>query len=882
MSLIQIPRQRTANPAISVTFGQLIEFTNKLVIQHNLPSYYLEELRNLKLSHFPEMSETETLTFERVIALHGSAGTGKSILIQIATLYFSNTLPYRIAIISPTVTTALNTAQKLWPYLLNGKQDLAVIVGRSNRNRYREAFLETQESFELEHIGHDVLDYSCALAGLSEHVDRENPPCLDLKYRSERGDPNCHCPFIDQCSRLRQMQNLEQASVLITTPEGALLSNIQLTDQPMSVLEYVTKTFNICFIDEADSAQQRIQNQLSPDKDLREWIEEVGSYQEVIRRKRSQNLKRLQVAGLNNDLNQVGTIFDWLIGYLSRRPDACTSLEKMSFFNSTFLQLNWIKKTHEFIREIRSGWSDEDYQTIKEELFPLLKKGVKSTSSDPFSIATTQMFYEEEFDGDPDNPVATRLTQALSQYASFQRLGQTEKRLFIDYFLIILAVNALLVLLHDADRQLTASEMAIAIKTDTPQPALSSGPKYLENIFPRLIMGRAAGLVLDRGINHDDLNLLYFSLLFSGPDLIANLSQLYELDDYAGCHFVLATATGWLPDGRSIYHLRTDGYLLQRQGLQHGKINLHYHQFSKSNGNPIFVSGRESEDKLVAISEITKRLFEGGSSSIIEQDLQQYPEARRRALLTTNSKAQCWAVWEALEFMGQSDRCKVLVGDNDNLDGFDPRKRAACLRRRHAESFATIPGVDVLIAYSQGVSRDINIVPPGSREAAFCVLYSLVRPHAHPTNLQISIELFLVSLFETDKRLPELLARRAKLLAEKEPPQPFGLLEQCRYYARIADRLIDQAFKRQIRYLPKSPKSFMNNILLNRWWAEDIGQLWPRITRGQVDATVRLCDAAYSAYLKDAIARAKQLQKDPKAVILWSQGIQALLNIKGF
>lgn len=882
MSLIQIPHQRIANPELSVTFDQLINFTKQLVSQQGLPSYYLEELQNLKLSQFPTMSETEKLTFNQVVALHGPAGTGKSILIQLATLYFANKSTYRIAIISPTIGTALSTAQKLCPYLSRGKQDIAVIVGRSNRNRYRKDFLETPESSDLEHIGHDVLDYSCALAGLSEHVDRENPPCLDLKYRSERGEPNCHCPFIDNCSRHRQEQNLEKASVLITTPEGALLSNIQLTNQPMPVLEYIIKTFNICFIDEADSAQQRIQGRLSPDKDLREWLEEVSSYQDVIRRKRSRNLKRLSVAGLNNDLNQASTIFDWLIGYLSRRPEACTSLEKMSFFNATFLQLNWIRKTHEFIKEIQSGWSNEDYQAIKEQLFPLLKKGVKSTSDDPFSIATSQIFYEEDFDGSPSNTIAVKLSQALSQYKSFQSLEEAEQRLFVDYFLIILAVNALLVLLHDADRGLTASEMTIAIKRDAPQPALSSNPRYLENIFPRLITGRAAGLVLDRGINHDDLNLLYFSLLFSGPDLISKLSHLYELDDYVGCHFVLATATGWLPDGRSIYHLRTDGYLLQRQDRQHGQISLHYHPFYKSDGNPIFVSGLETEDKLAAISEITKRLFEGESASIVEQDLQQYPEARRRALLTINSKAQCWAVWEALEFLGQGDRCKVLVGDNDNLDSFDPRKRAACLRRRHAERFATIPGVDVLIAYSQGVSRDINIVPPGSREAAFCALYSLVRPHAHPTDLQISIELFLVSLFETDQRLSDILARRAKLLAEKDPPQRFDLLDQCRYYARIADRLIDQAFKRQIRYLPQAPKSFMNNVLLNRWWVEDIGQLWPRITRGQVDATVRLCDAAYSSYLGDAIDRAKQLQKDPKAIVLWAQGIQALLNIRGF
>jgi hypothetical protein len=74
----------------------------------------------------------------------------------------------------------------------------------------------------------------------------------------------------------------------------------------------------------------------------------------------------------------------------------------------------------------------------------------------------------------------------------------------------------------------------------------------------------------------------------------------------------------------------------------------------------------------------------------------------------------------------------------------------------------------------------------------------------------------------------------------------------------------------------------MNNILLNRWWVEDIGQLWPRITRGQVDATVRLCDAAYAYYLDDAINRAKQLQKNTKAIAIWEQGIQALLNIRGF
>lgn len=882
MTLVPIPQPRAKNPDISVTFKQLIAFTEKLVQNQGLPNYYLEELKNLKLSKFPEMIESERLVFDQVSALHGSAGTGKSILIQLSTLYWANTSSHRIAIISPTVTTALNTAQKLWSYLPNGKRDVAVIVGRSNRNRYRARFLETKESQALDHIGHDVLDYSCALAGLSEHVDRENPPCLDLKYRSERGEPNCHCPFIGKCSRFRQMKNLDRASVLITTPEGALLSNIQLTEQPMPVLEYVTKTFNVCFIDEADAAQQRIQSQLSPDKDLRDWLAEVSSYQDVIRRRRSRNLKRLSVAGLNNDLNQTTTVFDWLIGYLSRRPDACSSLEKMSFFNVTFLQLNWIKKTHEFVEQIRSGWSDEDYQAIKERLFPLLKKGVKSTANDPFSIATNQIFYEEEFDSGLNNPIAVRLTQSLSEYPSFQKLDEAEQKLFVDYFLIILAVNALQALLYDADRRLTASEMAIAIKGDVPRPALGNGPSYLNNIFPRLITGRAAGLVLDRGINHDDLNLLYFSLLFSGPDLMANLNNLYELDGYAGCHFMLATATGWLPEGRSIYHLRTDGYVLQRQGRQHGQINLHYHPFFKSDGKPIFVSGREFEEKLSTIGQITKRLFEGGSSSIIEQDFQQYPAHRRRALLTTNSKAQCWAVWEALEQLGQGDRSKVLVSDNDNLDSFDPRKKAACLHRRHAESFATIANVDVLVAYSQGVSRDINMVPPGSREAAFCALYSLVRPHAHPTNLQISIELFLVSLFETDCRLSDVLARRAQLLALQDPPQPFGLLEQCQYYARIADRLIDQAFKRQIRYIPNAPKSFMNHVLLNRWWAEDIGQLWPRITRGQVDATVRLCDAAYSIYLPDAIARAQQLQNNLAATTLWSQGIQALLNIKGF
>ena len=882
MSLIKIPQRRAENPTISVTLGQLLAFANQLVSEQGLPHYYLEELRNLKLSHFSEMRETETLSFDQVIALHGAAGTGKSILIQIVTLYLAKVKSHRIAMISPTVTTALNTAQKLWRFLPNGKQDVAVIIGRSNRNQYRQTFLETQESFDLEHIGHDVLDYSCALATQSEHIDRNNPPCFDLKYRSERGEPSCHCPFINKCSRHRQMRNLDQASVLITTPEGALQSKIQLTDQPMPVLEYVTKTFNVCFIDEADLAQKRIQEKLSPDRDLREWFEEVSSYQDVIRQQRSRHLKRRSVASLHNDLNQANTIFDSLISYLSRRDHACVNLEKMSFFNATFLQLNWIKNTHQFINEIQSGWSDEDYLAIKEQMFPLLKKGVKSDSDDLFSIVTTQMFYKEEWNVGSDNPIAAKLKQALSQYQSFKKLKETEQNLFVDYFLIILAVNALLVLLHDVDRGLSASEMAIAMKIDAPQPALTSSPNYLENIFPRLITGRAAGLVLDRGVNHDDLNLLYFSLLFSGPDLIANLNQLYELDDYAGCHFVLATATGWFPDGRSIYHLRTDGYLLQRQDRQHGEISLHYNPFYKSDGNSIFVSGLKSEDKLEAISELTKRLFEGGSSSIVEEDLQQYPEARRRILLTTNSKEQCWKVWETLEFLGQGDRCKVLVADNDNLEKFDHRKKNACLRRRHAEGFPAMIGVDVLIAYSQGISRDLNMVVPSSREAAFCALYSLVRPHANPTDLQISIELFLISLFERDQRLPNILARREKLLAEKEPPQPFGLLEKCRYHKRIADRLIDQAFKRQIRYLPQSPKSFMNNVLLNRWWAEDIGQLWPRITRGQVDATVRLCDAAYSTYLNDAIDRAQQLQKDPKAIALWSQGMQALLNIKGF
>jgi hypothetical protein len=804
MTLVQVPPQRRANPELSVTLEQLLEFTTQWVNHKKLPKYHLEELKNLKFSQFSKISKVETLTFNQVAALHGPAGTGKSILIRLLTLYFANQLSSRIAIIVPTISTALNTAEKLWPYLPQGKKDIAVIIGRSNRNQYRSDFLETSESSNLEHIGHDILDYFCALAGLSEHVDRENPPCFDLKYRSEHGEPHCHCPFINKCSRHRQEQNLEKAAVLITTPEGALLSNIQLSNQPMPILEYITKTFHICFIDEADSAQKRIQERLAPNKDLKEWLEEMDNYQGVIHIKRSRNLKQLSLANLNNDLNQVKTIFDWLIGCLSRRPNACISLEKMSFFNSTFLQLNWIKKAHEFIPEIQSSWNNTDYKGIKEQLLHLLKNGVKSTEDDPFSVATSKLFYDKEVNE------TQKIIQALSTYQSFQQLTESEQKIFVDYFIIFLAINALLVLLHEADRQLVASEMAIAIKGNAPHPTLSSSPKYLENIFPRLITGRVAGLVLNRGINHDDLNLLYFSLLFSGPNLLSNLSKLYELDDYAGCHYVLATATGWLPDGRSIYHLRTEGYLLQRQGQKCGKINLYYHPFHESDGNPIFVSGRDSQSKLSAISEITKQLFEGGSASIIEQDLQQYPQVRRRALLTTNSKEQCWAVWETLESLGQGDRCKVLVADNENIDLFDPRKKAVCLRRRHAEDFATFPDVDILIAYSLGISRDINIIPPDSRVAAFCTLYSLVRPHAHPTDLQIPIEIFLVSLFEVEKRLPQILDRRAKILAKKTPPQEFNLLDQCQYYARIADRLIDQAFKRQIRYLPQAPQSIMN------------------------------------------------------------------------
>jgi hypothetical protein len=370
-------------------------------------------------------------------------------------------------------------------------------------------------------------------------------------------------------------------------------------------------------------------------------------------------------------------------------------------------------------------------------------------------------------------------------------------------------------------------------------------PKDYEAVIPESPMGNVLGFQF----RHDDRErdgdrsgeLRFFHCNGVGRDLLHRLPELGLSEDVPGPHVMLLSGTSWAGTSTR-YHIHTPVHAILRphrdeveaieqtrfEKLILTKPNTHF--ALRLSGNNSQQGRDEALEQMLYQLAVPDRTAPD-PSSMLQDELDDLPEGRKRLLLLVGSYDHARKAWEYLnkvpEWRGRVTR---LVSDDTDLDD-----TWATLRRGDVARFPQEQG-EVLVAPLLAVERGHNIVQPDGR-AAIGTVYFLNRPHPRPDDISLagqSIHDWAV------RRLRGTGRERAKFLdwvRDQGSPDQAG-----RRFRTQARSQWTWLLKRRVSWTslkPEEKTAFTWDQLVVIW------QVIGRLVRGGVPARAVFVDAAF-------------------------------------
>jgi restriction endonuclease in pPIWI_RE module len=664
---------------------------------------------------------------------------------------------------------------------------------------------------------------------------REFPCRGRLREADVEGSPPHDCPLIAVCPTQKALREVADAQVWVTTPQCLVGTKADPASADVRWLEQAQHDMDLLIIDEADAVQQVLDQRFVQAEDLvggeGGWTHRMDDYT-------NSAMARLSMAQVSDpqvqewyELLQIHEQAVFTLYRLALSPGGKALRDLLG--DGTFTAHSLFRQAARMLHGLPHN-GDGD-------------KAVEDSAED-FYQRFLQDFAEQPV-GNAEHP----LQAVVARLAVFPRDEDGVREALDEWINASATVNAKGSGAIDGDRPLLrlAVEAAIwagritytffemvtlypSVRDQLQLPDeerfwLDRPPQDYRPLVPEAPMGNILALrwTPARG-GGASLQLLWVHGV--GRWLLHHAHDLLACEGIEGPHVILTSATSWIP-GSSFYHIpiRPAAVLVQhdddRDALLASTMAVRPIR-AGGNGDPIFVSGRQGQDRHDALRQMVTALCHpvgGRRRSLVDELREQLPPGRQQVLFVVLSGAEAKIVSDAINNKTPY-RARHVVPDAAGPG-------AEGILRRQVGSFGM--GDDhILVAAEMSIQRGYNILNADSTAALGAVIY-LSRSHPPPADLQFPLsmvsELAMRHLLNPPAVIPGATAEAVSQLRAQARQLWFGIIGRP-----VRFRTLDHE-----RYRT----AFVANNLV------PMSQTIGRSIRGNQSTRVLLCDAAFAERL---------------------------------
>src|SRR6266508_100024 len=858
----QLPQARQRNP-IEVSLDDLVKtarWMDKVGKERGpIPQNWEVRLsRGVRLATFTaadKLAEALNLRLDGLNHLVGMVSSGKSTLMDVLTVWAARQ-GLRITLIVGDVINALNRASHFAQLGLKA----APVLGsnrQSHINRLHRVLSARQHNQFYNHPGFRWLSTACPLDALrhdgGKPLEINDRPCTQLltipKDEGER--PHLRvCAFYATCPYHQAQLDLPDADIWVATPQSLVFTRAAapMNAENIRFAELVARRSDLVIVDEADRVQTQLDDIFSPHQTLcgsgDGWLDNLESHVGSQTAQRG----RASVAALEpwrRAFHQAQAAADAVYRLLVEQSLLRHLLKDLDCFSDVSLFHGLAESLATTLDPLTS---EQRYKELAQEFDDFIDDGLTAlfaghavVSADSLTGFTERLLRTE-------GTVAVRanlrqwITARADKTASPEEIGKLTLRLELAIQTAVLAnrLNVLLLRWREVEEPLQLEQFASALSFQAPvdyQPLIAVTP--------------VGNLLAFQFVDDTDegAKLKFFRCHGVGRWLLLHLHELLADEGAAGPNVLLMSGTSWA-GGSPSYHVQAPvtGILLapDDEMQEIAQSEFHFLTLRDERGNALFVSGLRGEKRAAALRQMLSRLaLPDGfhSRSLLERELDELPESRRRILLVVGSYKEAEIAREHLLELRpdwkKSNAVRRLIPDDEACaDSSSIRITTTDLPRGLVDQFADT-GAWLLVAPLMAVERGHNILTEveeasdnGDRDrvAAIGSVYFMVRPHPQPHDFSLAIHALNSWAVDAATSLPDRIRSgmsidQAGTLWRKEANKQWRTLlrEKSRYSEMEGERRDKMTW----------------HLMVSMW------QVVGRLVRGGVSARVHFCDAKF-------------------------------------
>ncbi|MCC2605622.1 hypothetical protein [Planctobacterium marinum] len=809
--------KRSINPPIFISWSYLYQVARDVDARESSSSFpkWLDplnlegRLKRVKIKNFnSDFCQSDGIRLDQSMHLVGMLSSGKSTLLQ-ALLFALVGTEYkkRVLFLVPDTATATKVVARLKAH---GISDSTVLSSLFNRDEHLGMIHWNAQGFPSDESLNAIsaltenFETACPLMGFQKNIstlgkpsEQEasiyEKPCHQI-YQSAGSSNSLTCPLIHSCPTHNQQRQLNDARVVVMTPQAFLhmTPDKSHVSESLSFPEFFQYQSDIVLVDEADHVLSTFDKECAQEVDLLSGSENAfvssnqralassltelsgSQYQALSNVRWHHELNQLQssISATFHVLLQYGEKLKWItdgrtftglsiLSDLSKKSsnseESHLEMEQVSLLGSMLYSGN-IKH--------RDGHADYDkdklnktYASAYSKLLNLQDDVIKSVVSEELQAVIDDL--SGELNGGClsifSNVSVNKPTDEKKKRYKNQPPEDSDERAYA--IVLSLLTNLTLSSFSYLVRNQAAVEEDFDLsKNDTFREA-NRIFRHFGSIIPKPLFGTVFGLTFESmSDSAKGGTLKLVNHLGVGRYLLTHLNQLLKSDGQAGPHVLLVSGTSWAgggsEDASPIYDIQLPVKAILEQP-QEELESLKYSRFElvSLKENPIRVSGLPPAERKQNLRLIANELVKSRPTGTFLREkwltLEKYwkengeiAKDRRRALLVTNNYEDAKCVANQLtSTAGLSHPVYCLVSDQTVRKGAQKQSDSRAdeplspsvniVPRSKVEEFGHTPSGSILVAPLTPISRGHNIITKDGY-AAISTIFFLHRPHPRP------------------------------------------------------------------------------------------------------------------------------------------------------
>jgi hypothetical protein len=889
--------KRSVNPPIFISWDYLYQVAREVDARESSTGFpkWLEplnlesRLKRVKIKNSnSNFCQSDGIRLDESMHLVGMLSSGKSTLLQ-ALMFALVGAGYkkRVLFLVPDTAAATKVVARLRAH---GVADSTVLSSLFNRDEHLGMIHWNAQGFPSDESLNAIsaltenFETACPLMGFQKNIstlakssEQEasiyDKPCHQI-YQSAGSSNSLTCPLVHSCPTHNQQRQLNDARVVVMTPQAFLhmTPDKSHVSESISFPEFFQYQSDIVLVDEADHVQSTFDKECAQEVDLLSSSENafVSSNQRALATSLTE-LSGSQYHALSNvrwhhELNQlqssISATFHVLLQYgeklkwvtdgrtftglsilsdLSKRAsnseESNIEMEQVSLLGSMLYSGN--TNHRDDLTDYDKGKLSKTYASAYSKLSNLQSEVINSVVFEELQALVDDI--SAELNGGcltifSNTPVKESTGSKKKRYKN-QAPEDGDERAYA--IVLSLLTNLTLSSFSYLVRNQAAVEEDFDLSKDDTFREASRIFRHFGSIIPKPLFGTVFGLTFESmsdSVKGGTLKLV--NHLGVGRYLLTHLNQLLKSDGQAGPHVLLVSGTSWAGGGSENASPIYDIQLPVKAILEQPKEELESLTYSRFElvslkENPIRVSGlppaeRKQNLRLIA-NELVKSRPAGTFLHEKWSSLENYWEEngeetkdRRRALLVTNNYEDAKCVANQLaSTAGLSHSIYCLVSDqtvrkgvqkqSDNRSAEPLSPSVNIVPRSKVEEFGLTPSGSILVAPLTPISRGHNIITKDGY-AAISTIYFLHRPHPRPDDY--------TSIIGMVNKLA------LNFMNGSSGPEDKDLSKLQRWYSKAAKEAVAKGFDLRTSY------SYMPEISRKQFSWDLMTSLWQTIGRG--------------------------------------------------